>query len=318
MHRWTDPSQTPAGLKPCVATFGNFDGVHRGHQAVLDAVKTAARERDLPAVVVTFEPHPVRVLHPERAPELISPGVLRDHLIEETGVDGLLVLEFTREFAQLSAEDYIRSVFVDGLGIAALVVGQDTRGFGAGYTGDVDQLHELGARYGFDVIVLPDQGDNERWSSSMIRGHLRDGEVDKAAEILGRPHRVLGTVVHGLQRGRDLGFPTANLSQSSTGVVPADGVYAGWFERLDLPLDAPDRRLPAAISVGLNPTFADLTKVVVEAYVLDRTDLNLYGETVAVDFVAWVRPNQRFDSLDELIAAIGRDVDECRRILLGE
>lgn len=314
MQHWTSPSDTPPQLRPCVATFGNFDGVHRGHRAILDELTRQGRERDLPAVAVTFDPHPIEVMHPERAPEIISPGPLRDELLEQAGIAGLLSLPFTTEFAQTSAVDYVVDTFVTGLQAQALVVGADTRGFGAGYTGDVDLLRSLGEEHGFDVVVIEDQGETERWSSSAVRAHLAAGEVAEASLILGRPHRVVGTVVHGHHRGRELGYPTANLGADSLGLVPADGVYAGWLVRLDLPEGDPERRLPAAISVGTNPTFDGQVRVV-ESYVLDRTDLDLYGERVAVDFVGHVRPTLRFDSIDELLVAMARDVERTRDLL---
>ena len=314
MLRWTDPAATPAQLRPCVATFGNFDGVHRGHRVVIDTLLAQARQRGLPAVIVTFDPHPVQVLHPERAPELISPGRLHEDLLETTGIDGLLVIEFTPEYARLLPEDYIRTTFVEGLDVAALVVGADTKGFGRDYTGDVALIEDLGREHGFEVVVVADQGSDARWSSTAIRHRLREGDVEGAAEILGRPHRVIGTVVHGFHRGRELGYPTANLERRCRGVVPADGVYAGWFTRLDLPAEHPDRVLPAAISVGTNPTF-DGTDRTVEAYCLDRTDLDLYGEEVAVDFVAHLRPTLKFDSIDNLLRAMAQDVESTRAVL---
>jgi len=312
--RWTDPAATPDALRPCVATFGNFDGVHRGHRVVIGTLLAEAKARGLPAVAVTFDPHPIQVLHPERAPELISPGSLHEQLLEETGIDGLVVVPFTVDYAQQSPEEFILSTFVTGLGVKALIVGADTKGFGRGYTGDVDLIRELGQRHGFDVVVVPDQGNAARWSSSAARERLREGDVAGAAEILGRPHRVVGVVVHGFHRGRELGYPTANLERRSRGVVPADGVYAGWFTRLDLPPDHPDHRLPAAISVGTNPTF-DGTERTVEAYCLDRTDLDLYGETVAVDFVEHLRPTLRFDSIEELLDAMAGDVVAAHAVL---
>ncbi len=314
MLRWTDAAHTPPQLNPCVATFGNFDGVHRGHQAVIARVRAEGERRGIPSVVVTFDPHPVRVLHPERAPELISPGRLHEDLLAETGIDGLLVIPFTWDYAQQSAEDFIVSTFVRGLGVRALVVGADTKGFGVGYTGDVDLIRQLGEVHGFEVVVLPDLGDDQRWSSSAVRAHLRAGEVADAAAVLGRAHRVVGTVVHGFHRGRELGYPTANLERRSRGVVPADGVYAGWLTRLDLPPEAVDRRLPAAISVGTNPTFEG-TERTVEAYCLDRTDLDLYGEEVAIDFVEHIRPTLKFASIDDLLEAMSADVAKARAIL---
>ncbi|XVX19078.1 bifunctional riboflavin kinase/FAD synthetase [Actinomycetota bacterium] len=315
MHRWTDTAETPSSLKGCVATFGNFDGLHRGHRAILTALREEASRRGVPAVVVTFEPHPVTLFHPERELELISPGRLRDQLMADAGVDGLLVIPFTRDFANLTPEEYVTGVFVEALGVSALVVGEDTRGFGRGYTGDVGTLQRLGEEHGFDVLVLEDVGDTERWSSSKVRHLLTDGDVAGAARILGRPHMMVGTVVHGEHRGRELGYPTANLSADSLGLIPADGVYAGWLTQVDLPEGEPDRTLPAAISVGLNPTFDDVKRRTVEAYVLDRTDLDLYGKEVVVEFIDRVRDNEKFDSLDSLLAAIAGDVETCRRIL---
>ena len=314
MYRWTDPAQTPDPLRRSVATFGNFDGVHLGHRAVLRRLVEEGAHRDLPTVAVTFDPHPAAIFHPERGLELIAPGRLGEELLAETGVDGLLVLDFTREFAQQSAQEFIVSTFVETLGVAALVVGADARGFGRGYTGDVETLRELGATHGFDVVVLEDLGDGERWSSSAVRRHLAAGEVAEAAAILGRPHRMSGTVVHGAHRGRELGYPTANLSADALGLVPGDGVYAGWLTRTDLPAEDPERTLPCAISVGSNPTF-DGTVRTVEAYVLDRTDLDLYDEQVSVEFVEHIRPTLRFESVEELLEAMAGDIEKCRRVL---
>lgn len=316
MHRWTDPAHTPDELRPCVATFGNFDGVHLGHKAVLNRLVAEGSERGLPAVAVTFDPHPAALFHREKGLPLITPDAQRDELLADTGIDGLLVLDFTHEFAQQAAEEYIRHTFVETLQARAIVVGEDTQGFGRGYTGDVATLRELGQTLGFDVVVLEDLGDevDPRWSSSAVRHHLAGGEVADAARILGRPHKVVGTVVHGAHRGRDLGYPTANLSQDALGLVPSDGVYAGWLTRLDLEPSDVQRTLPAAISVGTNPTF-DGTVRTVEAYVLDRDDLDLYDERVAVEFVEHIRPTLRFDSIEDLLAAMAGDIEQCRRVL---
>lgn len=315
VHRWTSLETTPDGLTPCVATFGNFDGVHRGHQTILNAVITAARRHGVPAVAVTFDPHPVTVFHPERQTELIAPGRLRDEILAAIGLDGLLVLHFDREFARQLPQDYIVTTFVEGLRVKALVVGADTQGFGRDYTGDVDLLRQLGQEHGFEVIVLDDVGDGERWSSSAVRRHLADGEVAQAATILGRPHRLVGEVVHGDHRGRELGYPTANMSPDSLGLIPADGVYAGWLTRVDHPDADPERTMPAAISVGTNPTFEGRRARRVESYVLDRTDLDLYGETVMVEFVEHIRPTLKFGSVDELLEAMSSDVERCHEVL---
>jgi riboflavin kinase / FMN adenylyltransferase len=314
VHRWSDPFQTPAALRPCVLSLGNFDGVHRGHRAVLAALVGAGRRLNLPAVVITFDPHPAAVLHPERAPDLISPGRVRDDLFAETGVDGLLVIDFTTEFAQQSPEDFVRAVFVRGLDARAVVVGMDTR-FGYRNSGDVSTLGDLGEQFGFEVVALDDVGNGERYSSTVVRRKLCEGDVAEAARILGRPHRIVGTVVHGNHRGRGLGYPTANLAADALGLMPHEGVYSGWLTRLDLPDGAPDRRMPAAISVGTNPTFDTDDRRTVEAHVLGRDDLDLYHETVMVEFATHVRPTVRFDTVEELTRAMADDVDRCREAL---
>ncbi len=317
VQRWSGLDAVPAGFGPAVVTIGNFDGVHRGHQAVLGRVVATARERGLPAVAVTFEPHPVAVLFPERAPAVLTAADHRLDLLAGTGLDAVLVLEFTREFAQWSPERFVREVFVDALHAVLVVVGADTR-FGHRNSGDVATLRALGAELGFEVATVPefgaDDGQPRRWSSTWVRELLADGDVSGAAGVLGRAHRVTGVVVHGDHRGRELGYPTANLGQDCVGQVPADGVYAGRLVRPALPAGAPDAVLPAAISVGTNPTFDGLERRV-EAYVLDRTDLDLYGERVAVEFVERLRPTLRFDGVDALVAQMALDVARCRELL---
>ena len=314
MHRWSDPSETPEALRPCVVTLGNFDGVHRGHRAVLNALIESGHRLGLPSVAVTFDPHPVAVLRPESAPELIAPGEIRDDPTEDPGIDGLLVMDFTQAFAKQQPEAFVRAVFVRALSARCVAVGMDTR-LGYRNSGDVSTLADLGEKFGFEVVTLDDVGDGERFSSTVVRTHLRAGEVGEAARILGRPHRVVGTVVHGNHRGRGLGYPTANLSADSLGLVPQEGVYAGWLTRLDRSPGEPDRTMPAAISVGTNPTFETQDRRTVEAYVLDRDDLDLYDERVMVEFTAHIRPTLRFDSVDELTEAMASDVARCRELL---
>jgi riboflavin kinase/FMN adenylyltransferase len=325
VQRWSGLDAVPAGFGPSVVTIGNFDGVHRGHQAVLGQVVATARGRGLPAVAVTFEPHPVAVLFPDRAPGVLTAPDHRLDLLAAAGLDAVLVLGFTREFAQWSPERFVRDVFVGTLHAALVVVGADTR-FGHRNSGDITTLRTLGAELGFEVSTVhevgrPDGGPDghahdrgRRWSSTWVRELLADGDVSGAADVLGRPHRVTGVVVHGDHRGRELGYPTANLAQDCVGQVPADGVYAGWLVRPALPAGAPDAVLPAAISVGTNPTFDGLERRV-EAYVLDRTDLDLYGERVAVEFVERLRPTLRFDGVDALVTQMALDVTRCRELL---
>ena len=319
MLRWTDLSQIPMGYGPSVVTLGNFDGVHKGHQAVLSTVVQMARDRGSAgpdgahAVAVTFDPHPVAVLHPERAPQIITSPNQRLELLSRTGLDAVLVMEFTRELALWTPERFIVDVFVKALGASLVVVGEDTR-FGVRNSGDVRTLRQLGAEHGFEVLTLTDIGEGGRWSSSRVRALVSVGDVAGATEILGRPHRVAGEVVHGDHRGRELGYPTANLAQTSAGLTPADGVYAGWLVRPSLPDRDPDHRLPAAISIGTNPTFGG-TQRRVEAYVLDRNDLDLYGETVCVEFIERLRATEKFDSIEGLLAKIADDVERCRTVL---
>ena len=316
MQRWTDLSQIPAGYGPSVVTLGNFDGVHKGHQAVLATVVERARQYGSDgarAVAVTFQPHPVAVLHPERAPQIITAPHQRLELLAATGLDAVLVMEFTREFAQWTPERFVVEVFVKALGARLVVVGEDTR-FGVRNSGDVGTLRRLGAEHGFEVLTLADIGHGGRWSSSRVRGLLNSGDVAGASDILGHVHRVSGEVVHGDHRGRQLGYPTANLSQESAGLIPADGVYAGRLIRPSRSERDPEHALPAAISIGTNPTFEG-TQRRVEAYVLDRTDLDLYGENVVLEFVERLRPTEKFDSIDALIRQMADDVERARTVL---
>jgi riboflavin kinase/FMN adenylyltransferase len=311
--RWTDLSQIPQGYGPSVVTLGNFDGVHKGHQAVLSTVVEQAAARGARSVAVTFDPHPHALLHPERALQMIASTDQRLELLSAAGLDAVLVMEFTHELARWTPERFVVDVFVKALGASLVVVGEDTR-FGVRNSGDVATLRRLGAEHGFEVLTLADIGNGGRWSSSRVRELVTKGDVRGVQEILGRQHRMSGEVVHGDHRGRRLGYPTANLSQEATGLIPADGVYAGFLIRPTLPEDSPDHRLPAAISIGTNPTFGG-THRRVEAYVLDRTDLDLYGETVVVEFIERLRPTEKYDSVEALLEQMADDVKRCRELL---
>ncbi len=313
VQRWSAVEEIPEDYGPSVVTLGNFDGVHKGHRAVLGTLVERAAALGFPAVAVTFDPHPLAVLRPDSAPERITTSSQRIELLTAAGLSALLVMEFTRELAAWTPEHFVEEVFVRRLRAQVVVVGEDTR-FGTRNSGDVHTLRELGEKFGFEVIVVTDLGDDERWSSTQVRGMLAVGDVEHAAQVLGRPHRVCGIVVHGDHRGRDLGYPTANLRPDTDGMVPADGVYAGWLIRLDLEPDAVDRELPAAISIGTNPTF-DGTQRRVEAYVLDRTDLELYGEYIGMEFVRRLRETLRFESIQDLLDQMAIDVQQCRETL---
>lgn len=320
VQRWNGLDEVPPGCGPSVVTIGNFDGVHRGHQAVLGRLVAEARLAGGAAVAITFDPHPLAVLHPDRAPAVLVGLDQRLELMAATGLDATLVMEFTRELASWEPERFVREVLVEALGAAVVVVGHDTR-FGRRNSGDVGTLRALGELYGYRVEILEDLGGSDaahpsgrRWSSTWARELIKAGDVRLAAEVLGRPHRVVGTVVHGDHRGRELGYPTANLSQEAGGMVPEDGVYAGWLVRWSGTGGDPEQRLPAAISIGTNPTF-DGTQRRVEAYVLDRDDLELYGELVGMEFIQRLRPTLRFDGIDTLIRQMAADVDESRDVL---
>jgi riboflavin kinase/FMN adenylyltransferase len=313
MQRWHGLQEVPDGFGPSVVTIGEFDGVHRGHQRVVAQAVADATALGLPVVVVTFDPHPDEVVRPGTHPPLLGTARRRSQLLAGLGVDAVFVIPFTLEFSRLGPDEFVQSVLVDRLHAARVVVGEDFR-FGHKAAGDVALLAELGEKYDFTVAGVPllaDEGATV--SSSRIRELLAAGQVAAAAEVIGRPHRVEGVVVRGHQRGRALGFPTANLETLPHTAIPADGIYAGWLAELDSEGEE-TQRWPAAISVGTNPTF-DGTERTVEAYALDRSDLDLYGTHVAVDFVARLRPTLRFDSVDALIEQMHVDVADARRLL---
>ena len=317
---WRDLPEVPEAYGPTVVTIGNFDGVHRGHRRVLSRLVEAAREGGARAVVVTFDPHPAQVHRPEHAPELIMGLQDRIEALGAEGVDAVLVMHYTPELASMSARGFVQDVLVDGLRASGAVIGHDTR-FGAGNSGDVDTMRELGAELGFQVEVIDEYGSDDdgglsrRCSSTWVREALASGNVEQAAEVLGRPHRMRGEVVHGAARGRALGFPTANLSSNATGLIPADGIYAGWL------VDQAGKRWPAAISVGSNPTFDGVSRQV-EAHVIDRPeeaveDFDLYDQTVVVEFVARLRGMVAYRGPEALIEQMRLDVVQTHQILFA-
>ena len=313
MQRWHGPLEVPEDFGPSVVTIGVFDGVHRGHQRIVARAVETAAELGLPVVVVTFDPHPDEVVRPGTHPPLLCTARREWELLAGLGVDAVLVIPFTLEFSQLGPDEFVRAVLADRLHAARVVVGENFR-FGHKAAGDVALLAELGEKYDFTaegVPLLTESGVTI--SSTGIRAMLAAGDVAGAAHDLGRPHRVEGVVVRGHHRGRSLGFPTANLETLPHTAIPADAVYAGWLVRLDTDGRELDR-WAAAISVGTNPTF-DGRERAVEAYALDRDDLDLYGEHVAVDFVSRLRPTLKFSSVADLIAQMHVDVGDARRLL---
>ena len=301
-----------------MVTIGVYDGVHLGHRALIGRVQTMAGELDAASAVVTFDRHPATVVRPDSAPKLLTDLAQRLELLASTGLDYAVVIPFDEERAQESAGDFVREVLVDCLRARAVVVGHDFH-FGHGRAGNVPLLQRMGAEFGFDVLGISRVGDGDAdgegnvVSSTRIRRALAGGDVAAAAALLGRPHEVRGVVVRGDQRGRDLGFPTANVAVPADVLLPADGIYAGWYERPD----AAGRSVhPTAISVGRRPTFYDDAEAsLLEAYLLDF-DGDLYGEEARVRFVARLRGEVKFDSVDALVAQMARDVDATRTALL--
>ena len=310
MQRWRGLDEVPGDWGPSVVTVGFFDGVHHGHRRVVRRAVELARSRGARAVVLTFDPHPGEVVRPGTHPALLTTPEYRSDLMSSLGVDAVLVLPFTAELSKQSPEEFVERVLVDRLHAVGVVVGENFR-FGHKAAGNVAVLTELGAKYGFTVqglaLAAPEEGEESRFSSTDVRRMVLAGDVETAALRLDRPHRVEGPVVHGAKRGRELGFPTANVETPQYTAIPADGVYAGW-------LVVGEERLPAAISVGTNPQFDGQARTV-EAYALDRTDLDLYDRHVAVEFVARVRGQERFASLEEFIGRMNQDVAKVRVLL---
>lgn len=306
MRCWRGLDDTPSGWGRCVVTIGVFDGVHRGHQALVARAVQRARETGLPAVVLTFDPHPSEVVRPGSHPPVLTPVRRKAEILERLGVDVLCVLPFTVELSRLLPAEFVHVALVERLHAATVVVGDNFR-FGHKASGDVETLRTLGREFGFSTEGLPMLRDDDlTLSSTFVRSSIDAGEVGRAAEVLGRPHRIQGIVVRGEGRGRQLGYPTANVHSERHVAVPADGVYAGWAVLRG-------ERLPAAVSVGTNPTFEG-RKRTVEAFILDF-DEDIYGCELAVEFVERIRGMEKFDSVEDLVEQMGRDVEKARGLL---
>ncbi|MFJ3472030.1 bifunctional riboflavin kinase/FAD synthetase [Microbacterium maritypicum] len=306
------PDEVPDDFGPSAVAIGKFDGVHAGHRAVIARLEDAAAATESRSVAVTFDRNPLAVIRPDRCPENVVTVDRKLELLGELGLDATLVLTFDEELAARSAEDFVVDILVGALQVSTVLVGQDFR-FGNRGAGTPELLRELGPRYGFSVEVVDDvylPGSSRRVSSSWIRELLMEGDVATAATVLGRYPDVRGEVVHGLKRGRELGFPTANLSTIVDAFVPADGVYAGWLVDHDTGI-----RHPSAISVGTNPTFDDVLVRQVEAHVLGETGLDLYGHDVTVEFVDRLRGMVAFEGIDKLMEQMGADVNDAARAL---
>jgi riboflavin kinase / FMN adenylyltransferase len=313
VQRWRGLEAVPTGWGRSVVTVGVFDGVHRGHQRLIGRAVERARERGIPAVLVTFDPHPAEVVRPGSHPARLTTLPRRAELVAALGVDAFCVLPFTPELARTEPAEFVHEVLVERLHAADVVVGRNFT-FGHKAAGDVALLTRLGQRFGFGVEGLElITDDGITFSSTYIRACIDAGDVEAAAAALGRPHRIEGVVVHGDRRGRELGYPTANLSTPPFTALPADGVYAGRFGIETV--DGGSRLLPTAISVGTNPTFSGRVRSV-EAYVLD-VDEDFYGFEVALDFEHRLRGQERFDDVDALVAQMDRDVERTRELLGG-
>jgi riboflavin kinase/FMN adenylyltransferase len=308
MQRWRGVEQAPSGWGRCVVTIGVFDGVHKGHQQIIGRAVELAAEKGVPSVVLTFDPHPMEIIRPGSHPALLTSTRYKAELLEGLGVDVMCVLPFTPEFRRLGPDEFVHEVLVQRLHVSAVVIGENFR-YGEKGAGDVASLTACGRRYGFSVEGVALQGTADTtYSSTFVRSLVDAGDVAEAAKVLGREHRVEGVVVRGDQRGHEIGYPTANLSLLPWSAVPADGVYAGHLIR-------GNDRLPAAISVGSNPTFAGRERRV-EAFVLDF-DGDVYGERVGLSFAARLRPMVRFATVEGLVAQMDQDVQRTRELLVG-
>jgi riboflavin kinase/FMN adenylyltransferase len=313
-----DPERCPRPEQGTVVTIGAYDGVHLGHRLVIATCRRLAAAGGLATAVVTFDRHPATVVRPESAPLLLTDLDQKIELLEPTGVDYVYVLGFDAARSQESAEDFVREVLVSCLNTKVVAVGADFH-FGHHRQGNVELLRRLGGELGFEVVGLDLVGTDgevaapgEAVSSTAIRRALADGDLERANHMLGREFEVRGDVVAGDRRGTDWGFPTANVAVVDGTQLPADGIYAGWYTR-------PGGEVhPAAISLGRRPTiYADQPYRLLEAHLLDF-DGELYGERAAVRFVARLRGEAKFDSVDELVDQIRVDCDDARRVLIGE
>jgi riboflavin kinase/FMN adenylyltransferase len=315
VQRWRGLEATPGDLGRTVVTVGMYDGVHRGHQQLIGTAVSRARAMRRPCLLLTFDPHPAEVVRPGSHPAILTSMDRKAELVAELGVDAMCVLPFTPEFMKLSPETFTHTVLVEQLHAAQVVVGENFT-YGHKAAGNVQTLAAEGRRFGFAVEGIPlaaVDDDDVTVSSTYIRACVAAGDMASAALARGRPHRVVGVVVRGDRRGRELGYPTANVESPPFTAVPADGVYAGHLVTRDARSGASLERFPAAISVGTNPTFQG-TRRSVEAFVLDY-DGDLYGEHVAVEFAQRLRPMAAFPDRAALVAAMDKDVADTRTVL---
>ena len=309
----TDQSAPAFPGERAVITIGAYDGVHLGHQAVIAHVRELAARRDCRSVLVTFDRHPATVVRPESAPLLLTDPEQKLELLAATGLDAVVMITFDEHQASESPESFVRRVLVDHLATSAVVVGEDFH-FGSGRDGNVDLLAKMGADADFDVepleLLARVDGVDEPVSSTAIRRALAGGDVTLANQMLGHPFEARGAVVEGDQRGRLLGFPTANVEVSNRICLPADGVYAGVYERPD------GSRHGCAINLGRRPTFYEHAETsLLEAHLLDFAD-DLYGEAAKVSFTHFLRSERKFDGIDALVGQLRADTEAARTLLI--
>ncbi len=287
-----------------VVVIGVFDGVHKGHQALLNRAKEIADGRSI--VALTFDPHPRTVFAPDSVPPMLTTLADRVELLKIHNADQVAVMKFNEQFAAMSPEKFVEDILVNQLHVSTVIVGKNFT-YGAKAAGTVDTLIKSGMTHNFTVDVQELAGGEEVISSSRIRNLVLEGKVEQARELLSRPHRLDGVVVHGEKRGREIGYPTANLGKIDGQTIPADGIYAGW-------LTVGINFWPAAISIGTNPTFEGDRGRQVEAYALDQQGLDLYDKAASVEFGWYLRPTLKFNGLDELLVQMKKDCDEARRL----
>ena len=311
MKLYESLSEVPAELGETAVSIGKFDGVHAGHRRVLAELREVAANAGLASVAVTFDRNPLSVLRPEVCPEPLVSNAQKLELLEATGIDATLMLHFDRAFSEQSPREFVTSVLSGALRARIVFVGSDFR-FGSKGSGTVDTLRELGAELGFEVrlidaVVAPAGSQQRRASSTWVRELLTEGRVAEAASVLGRAPSIRSEVVGGVQRGREMGYPTANLAHGAEGFIPRDGVYAA-----RILIDGTS--YGAAVSIGNNPTFEGVADKTVEAHVLDET-LDLYGKTVELFFIEYIRQMNKFPDVDSLVAQMHRDEEQIRTIL---
>ena len=287
-----------------VVVIGVFDGVHKGHQALLNRAKEIADGR--PIIALTFDPHPRTVFAPDSVPPMLTTLADRVELLKIHNADQVAVMKFNEKFAAMSPDQFVEDILVKQLHVSTVIVGKNFT-YGAKAAGTVDTLIKSGLTHNFTVDVQELAGGEEPVSSSRIRNLVMEGKVEQARELLSRPHRLDGIVVHGEKRGREIGYPTANIGKIEGQTIPADGIYAGW-------LTVGINYWPAAISIGTNPTFEGDGGRQVEAYALDQRGLDLYDKAASVEFGWYLRPTLKFNGLDELLVQMKKDCDEARRL----